>query len=331
MRAALLLGLVLLLVPVPVGAQAAYSGEGVTVAVLDTGVDGGHAELSGRVTRVSFASSLPLPLPGGGDATAIQPDPDGQGTAVASVVAGSTLGVAPNARILDLQVSARYSGTALDPAAEEAAIRALDYLLQDPSRAQVAVLSFAQQGLSPTGAATIAEQARGLWDAGIVVVVPNGPAANALSDSPYVLTIAGIETCPVATQSPYLKPDAVGKSQGVRAAAPGTAAQPGGEVTVSGTAYAAAFAAGVAALMQEARDDLPIDARHAIIRSTALDQGDAGPDACSGFGAVDGVAAPAAAAAWEDPFAGRPSQGSPGLGVLSLIAVCAVLALRRRT
>jgi len=147
----------------------------VQVAVLDSGVDADHPELAGRVERMSFATlgpGLPLPL----DPALAQDDPDGQGTGVASLAAGTTLGVAPMATLLDLQVRTVSTGTALDPAAEAAAIAALDYLLRnhggpDTSGARVVLLSFAGSGLSEEGGSTLAAQAQALWEAGLAIIV----------------------------------------------------------------------------------------------------------------------------------------------------------------
>lgn len=321
-----LLALAVLAAP-SVSAQTAPTGTGVTIAVLDTGVDSSHSELSGRVTRVSFWESglpggVPIDLP-------LAQDPDGQGTAVASVAAGRTLGLAPQARILDLQVSAQYTNGVADPATEAAAINAMDYLLQSPSRAQVVIMSFAAAGVSDAGAATLAEQADGLWREGVLVVVPTGPQTNALTESPWVMTVTGTEQCPTVIASPNLKPDVAAKSQGVQAAQPGSPGQPGGTGAESGTAMAAAHAAGALALLRSGFPEMPADAMAWFLRDTAVDEDDEGPDDCSGFGAVDADAAVMWAAEWHDPLAQAGKRAVPLPAVL-LLAPLGAAAWRRR-
>jgi len=78
----------------PAAWQAGYQGEGMTVAVLDTGVDATHPDLAGRVTSTNFTTE---------DDT----DLVGHGTHVASTIAGDGAasdgkykGVAPKASIL---------------------------------------------------------------------------------------------------------------------------------------------------------------------------------------------------------------------------------------
>jgi subtilisin family serine protease len=329
MRPAALLAVLGLLAAAAPHGQAQPTGEGVTVAVLDSGVDGSHGELAGRVERRSFQVLAPGPLDPGQAST----DPDGQGTAVASLVAGRTLGQAPQARILDLQVSARYLGQSLGAATEQNAIQAMDYLLQDPGRAQVAILSFASRGVSPAGAATLAEQARGLRDAGVLVVVPLGPGLSQLHAEPAAVTVGGTECGPNQGDATHArKPDLVAPSTNLRAAQAGGLANPagGGTATVSGTAYAAAQAAGVGALLLDARPGLPADAAAAFLRGTAADLGPEGPDACNGFGLLSRDAAVAAAEAWRDPLLQHPARPASAAGLAALAAALAAAGVLRR-
>jgi subtilisin family serine protease len=309
-------------------ASAAPTGQDVVVAVLDSGVDGNHPDLQGRVEHMSFQAVVPgIPL-GPGAALA---DPNGQGTAVASIVASSSFGLAPQARILDLQVSARYTGTTLDPIAEQAAIDAMDYLLANPGRAQVALLSFASRGVSANGAQTLAEQAQGLRDAGVLVIVPSATTLSALHGDGSVLTVAG-KDCPAGAKQgsadlPH-KPDLVAEHSNVRGATATSPSNPGGggTATFTGSAFAAAQVAGAAALMLDARDGLPTDAAASLLRDTAADLGAPGIDACNGFGLVTPTAAWTAAEAWTDPMLTYPTKPTPGPTLpATLVALTAAL------
>lgn len=71
------------------------TGAGVTVAVLDTGVDASHPELSGAVRgAVRFDPATGAAI---GEPTSF--DTDGHGTHVAGLICGRTLGVAPGAEV----------------------------------------------------------------------------------------------------------------------------------------------------------------------------------------------------------------------------------------
>ncbi|HLF16960.1 MAG TPA: S8 family serine peptidase [Candidatus Thermoplasmatota archaeon] len=329
MRSALLAAALFLALTAPAAAE-------VTVAVLDSGVDGDHAELAGRVEHRSFLVGTPLPLPPLATAP-LADDPDGQGTGVASLVAGSTLGVDGDARILDLQVALPQTGTDLDPGSESAAIDAMDLLLRehggpDSPGTRVALLSFASAGLSDQGAATLAAQAESLFSEGVAVVVPAAPSPSALHQSPFVLVVGETEEpCPAPSEANGPpKPDLVAPGEGLTVATPGIGPLPGGTGTASGAPYAAAQVAGAAALMLEARPDLPLAPLYDLLRDSATDFGDPGFDACTGFGELDVEAAVEGARAWSDPLGDAPDRGSPGLGLLATLGSIALGLLAGR-
>lgn len=136
------------------------SGAGVTVYVFDGGVVDSHPELAGRVRRGFDA------FPDG------PPVCNAHGTAVAGAVAGTTLGVAPEAEIVDVKMvdCRRMRGTI------EAIVRGTRWMLDDvarhPGRRAVANWSF----IADTSASIPALDAsvRALNDAGIPVVVAAG-------------------------------------------------------------------------------------------------------------------------------------------------------------
>ncbi|MEV6691606.1 S8 family serine peptidase [Micromonospora sp. NPDC051196] len=121
----------------PAAWQAGLTGAGVTIALIDSGVDVTHPDLAGRVTdQVDFT-----PVSEGGVPTDIDVhDIDGHGTAVISVAAGSGAasdgryrGVAPDATIVSAKTG-DYDTT------ESAVIAAMEWV-SGPKRAAVVNIS----------------------------------------------------------------------------------------------------------------------------------------------------------------------------------------------
>src|SRR5205814_9908759 len=179
------------------------SGRGVTVAVLDTGVDGTHADLSGRVVQnIKLADTQSLgvgfnyPL-----ATSTLPNTDqayGHGTFVAGVIAGTGqqsggkyAGVAPGANILGLSAG---------DASLLFILSGLDYLLTNGPAFNVRVVncSFSANTVfdvnDPVNIAT-----RMLTDNGVNVVFSagnNGSGADTLnpySVAPWVIGVGATD------------------------------------------------------------------------------------------------------------------------------------------
>jgi MYXO-CTERM domain-containing protein len=300
------------------------------IAVVDSGVDDEHPELAGRVERVSFTGDPDLPtLPGVPD----RDDPDGHGTATASMAAGAGLGADPEAGILDLQVRSTPSNLPLDSSSEDAAARALDYVLRNPGTGaegtRVVLLSFADAGLTDAGVETLRAEAEALFDAGIAVIVPDGPR-TALHEDLHVLLVAAAGACASGSREAG-KPDLAARESGTVASPSTGPADPAPTTSASGTHVAAARVAGAASRMFVARPDLPVAAVYDLLRDTADDLGDAGPDGC-GFGEVNPEAAVQAAASWSDPADIPQPEGhdTPAPAGLVFAAVAVAFALRRR-
>jgi serine protease AprX len=303
--------------PRPSGAP--LSGAGVTIAVLDTGVDATHPDLPfgskvvGNVrlvgaTGAGLGFTPPLTVEG-------LPNTDlvlGHGTFVASVAAGTgqasggTLrGVAPGASILGLSAGDLFIVHVLE---------GFDYILENAARYGVRVVncSWGTQGwFDPDDPVNIAT--RLLYDAGITVVFAagnQGPAPDTLNPyavAPWVVGVGSsrkdgrlsrFSSRGIFEELLY-HPTLIAPGELITAATPLVLNPAGGYyTTASGTSFAAPHVAGVVALMLQSRPGLTPTAIKRLLQATATpvlerDRSEAGAGLLDAWAGITGAVDPA--------------------------------------
>jgi len=275
------------------GIRAAWKvsqGAGVTIAVIDTGVDPNVAELKGAVLRGADFSGL-------GDQYGWAPvgtESAVHGTLVASIAAGrgtganaGFIGVAPRAKILPVSIGFEEGAIDSDVQIAEAVRWAVD------NGADVINMSLTRNTLEWPQS----------WDDAflyaaendVVVVAAAGNRASgttvvgAPATMPGVLTVAGVDRAGEASDDASSQGITIGvaaPSEELVGVAPG-----GGYMYWNGTSGAAPIVSGVVALVRSAFPEL--DAANVINRivATAKDVGEPGQDATYGFGIIDAKAA----------------------------------------
>ena len=255
-------------------------GEGVIVAVLDTGVDVFHLDLSNNM--------LPgwNPESGNSDVT----DINGHGTMVAGVVAAESnnaLGVASvawSARIMPVRITNRSDGWAYTSTIASGLTWAADH------GARVANISY-----GVAGSATVHNAAQYMKNKGGVVVVAAG---NSGTDPGYAANDTLLAVSATGSGDSRTSWSSFGRY--VDVAAPGsgiwTTARGGGYSAPSGTSFASPTTAGVVALIMGANGELSPDEVQTVLKNTADDLGTPGADAYYGTGRINAAQAVALAA-----------------------------------
>jgi len=265
-----------------IGAPAAWStttgAANVTIAILDTGVDGSHPDLAAKMApgwNIYDNNSNTSDVLGHGTmvaGTAAAISNNGQG--VASIAWGCSI---MPIRISDVNGNASYSAAAsgLTWAADHGAkVANISYIMSDSSAVTASARYFQSKG-------------------GVVTVSSgNNSSFDASTDNPYVLTVG-------ATNGDDVIYPWSNTGNNVDLVAPGfvyTTVRGGLYSTASGTSVAAPTVAGVAALVISANPSLtPLEVQE-LLKQSADDLGTSGWDSSYGWGRVNAARAVCAAA-----------------------------------
>ncbi|WP_307859044.1 S8 family peptidase [Herbiconiux sp. SYSU D00978] len=266
-------------------------GAGVTVAVIDTGIDASHPDLAGAVVGGTDVSGLGSP---DGLRPIGEPGEDSHGTLVASLVAGrghapgdGVIGVAPAASLLSVSVGFGLGDVPSDDQIAQAVRWSVD------NGADVINMSLTRNTLDWPES----------WDDAflyamendVVVVAAAGnrgsgtTTVGAPATMPGVLTVAGVDRDEQASfdaSSQGITISVAAPSEELVGALPG-----GGYARWEGTSGAAPLVSGVVALVRAAHPEL--DAANVIQRvlATAHPVGEPVPGPIYGYGIVDAAAA----------------------------------------
>jgi subtilisin family serine protease len=287
-----------------------YSGNGITIAILDTGVDDGHPSLEDKfVAGVDFVGAAGRVTPKDGS---YNPDDDtGHGTAIAGVAMGTggdneeLRGIAPDAKLIDVRVSLGRGGDLLS--AFEWCIDNKDTDWNNNGLDEydgIDVVSLSVGGDQDSdGSGPACQLLNQMVDSGMVVVVaigndgPNNQGIGEVAAADKVITVGNLniyetinrdddEVHYTSTMGPRrddgdsdqydeLKPDVV--APGISIAAPSFSplGQNGdGYENFDGSSYSCPHVSGICALMLEANSNLkPRDIKN-ILHQTAEAMGE---------------------------------------------------------
>ena len=270
-----------------IGASTAWDssvGSGVTIAILDSGIESSHPDLKPNLVagRNIYNNNTDVS------------DICGHGTAVAGAAAGAAnngigvAGVAGAAKIMPLRIA--YWNTTYSSCYASYSTIASGITYAADNGARVANASYARVAAS----SSVLSAARYMKSKGGLVFVSagNSNVDEKITADPALVVVS-------STTSSDTRSSFSSYGSAVSLAAPGsgiwTTGLNGTYKSTNGTSFSSPIAAGVAAMMMSARPDLGPDTIQSLLYSTAVDLGTAGRDIYYGYGRVNAAAAVAAA------------------------------------
>ncbi len=325
-----------------------YTGKGITIAVLDTGVDDGHPDLEGKfVAGADFAGAAGRITTKNGR---YNPDDDtGHGTAIAGIAMGTGgveetyKGVAPDARLVDVRVTLGRGGDL---------VAALEWCIDNKNSDWnnngvdeydgIDIISVSVGGdESSDGSDSVSQLVNQVVDAGIVVVTaignngPNNQGIGNVAAADKVITVGNLNDQNTVTRSDdeldgsssrgprsddgdtdqydELKPDVVAPGMNIIAPDFSFLGQSGsGYDTYSGSSMSCPQVSGICALMLEANPELnPVEIRK-ILQNTAEPMGQPSlPELSEKYNYASGYGSVDAYAAVKEAQTFEPSNHRP--------------------
>ena len=274
--------------------QAGATGQGVTVAVIDSGIDMDHPDLAANISPRSTDVVIGRNSPEG---------PDRHGTRVAGFIAApfnsrGTVGVAFNASIMSIRAEVSDCTDPEDDVCFKSSdlVRAIDYAVANGAR----IVNMSLGGEGPLGAAFEAALKRGV-DAGVIFAIASGNEEGTSPEWPGryasdprfagAIIVVGAHG-PDGAMATFS--NRAGVSQNVYISAPGSEVVGDCEDScwrMGGTSFASPVVAGAMALLKEAFPNLTGREIVEILLRTAADAGDTGTDIVWGRGKLDIAAA----------------------------------------
>lgn len=267
-----------------------YTGIGVKVAVIDTGVNA-HNDLQGRIVDgKNYITPGTAPRDDHGHGTHCA------GTVAGDGVAGIKTGVAPQATIQAVKVlSASGSG------AWSNLWTAMEDLIQELPENRAKVVSMSLGGKpDATTRDRLRLACKNIIAAGIIPVIAagnSGPSANTVGspgDVPEIISVGATDSnnaiASFSSRGPttwggvsYIKPDVAAPGVTINSCRHDTA---NAYRTMSGTSMATPHVAGVVALMVQAKPGINTELAKTALENTAIDLGTTGKDNVYGSGLV---------------------------------------------